>query len=71
MKLLYVYLEQVLRGCPRLPDALGKFLRVALAYPLEEFTLPASIAFPQDQYKDGISLGATDTQLGSCLEGLH
>ena len=50
---------------------LGKFLRVALAYPMDEFTLPASITCPQDWCKAGTSLGRTDTQLGSCLEGLH
>ena len=57
MKLLVVCLGQVLTGCLRLP--------------LEELTQPASIACHQGQCKAGTSLGGTDTQLGSSLEGLH
>ena len=45
------------KGCPRLP--------------LEELTQPALIACHQGQCKAGTSLGGTDTQLGSSLEGSH
>ena len=50
-----VSLGQVLMGCPHLPDPLDKFLRGALAYPMEELTEPASIACHQGQCKSGTS----------------